>query len=177
MIYLVRHGQTDDNKNHIIQGNKPINATGRKQVKVTALELKDKIFDICFCSPLKRTRQTLKIIKKYHKDMPITFDDRLVERDYGNLVGVCYDDIENYTPTRWNANYTLDESVESPEQLYDRVAGFYDEILPKYKGKNILIIAHSGIARMTYFYFTGKPEDRDYTNFGIKNSHILQIEN
>jgi len=177
MIYLVRHGQTNDNKNHIIQGNKSLNRTGRKQVKKTALDLRDKVFDVCFCSPLKRTKQTLKILKKYHKNMPVIFDDRLIERDYGNLVGVCYDTIKNYTETRWNANFIIDDSVESPEKVYDRVASFYNEILPQYKGKNILIVAHSGIARMTYFYFKGKPKDRNYTDFEIKNSHILQIEN
>ena len=81
MIYLVRHGQTDDNKNHIIQGNKPLNETGKQQVEETAETLKDVDFDICFCSPLVRTIQTLDVIKKYHENLPIVYDDRLKERD------------------------------------------------------------------------------------------------
>ena len=93
------------------------------------------------------------------------------------MVGVCYDTIPNYTPTRWNANYNLHETVENPIRVYERVSKFYDDILPKYKDKNILVIAHSGIARMTYFYFKGKPKDNDFTDFEIKNAHILQIEN
>ena len=177
MLYLVRHGQTNDNKNHIIQGNKSLNSTGRKQVKQTAVELKNELFDMCFCSPLRRTKQTLKILKKYHKNLPVVFDDRLIERDYGKCVGMCYDSIPNYTKIRWNNNFTIDESVETPDEVYNRVADFYEEILPNYKGKNILIVAHSGILRMTHFYFNGKPKDGNFTDFEIKNSHVLQIEN
>ena len=177
MIYIVRHGQTNDNKNHIIQGNKPMNGIGKEQVRKTAKTLKRIKFHVCFCSPLKRTRQTLKIFKIYKKNMPVFFDERLKERYYGNLVGKCYDNIQNYTQTRWNANHVLDESVENPEQLYDRVKNFYADKLSNYKGKNVLIITHSGIARMSYYYFTEKPKDRNYTNFEIKNAHILQIEN
>ena len=177
MIYLVRHGETNDNKNHIIQGNKSINSTGRKQVKNTALKLKDISFDICFCSPLKRAKQSLKIIKKYHKNLKVIFDDRLKERSYGELVGICFDTINKYTPTRWNSNFSLHDSVETPEQVYERVANFYEEILPKYEGKNILIVAHGGIARMTHFYFNGKPQNNDYTDFKIANAEIMEIKN
>lgn len=177
MIYLVRHGQTDDNKNHIIQGNNPLNENGRKQVEETALILKDIQFDVCFCSPMKRTVETMESIVKYHTETPIIMDERLKERNYGDLVGICYDTISQYSAIRWNQKYIIHETVETPNQLFERVSGFYDEILPQYKGKNILIIAHSGIARMTYFYFNGKPKDEDYTGFEIKNAHILQIEN
>ena len=176
MIYLVRHGQTNDNKYHIIQGNKSLNKIGRKQVKQTAFDLRDETFDICFCSPLKRTKQTLKIIKKYHKNMPVIFDNRLKERYYGNLVGVCYDAIKDYRTIRWKSNVVLDPSVENADDMYERIAGFYSDILPKFKNKNILIVAHSGVARMTYFYFNGKPRDGDYTKFEIENSQILKIE-
>ena len=177
MIYLVRHGQTNDNKNHIIQGNKPINKTGKKQVKETAEVLKEVKFDVCFCSPLKRTRQTAKALTKYHKNLITIYDDRLIERQYGKLVGLCYDTIPNYSTIRWNANEKFEKTAEQVLDFYDRVASFYDEILPNYKNKNILIVAHSGVARMTYFYFNGKPKNNDYSDFKIKNAHIMQSEN
>ena len=64
MIYFVRHGQTFDNLNNIIQGNGDLTPLGIEQAKETAVKLKDVKFDICFCSPLKRTKQTLKEILK-----------------------------------------------------------------------------------------------------------------
>ena len=177
MIYLVRHGETNDNKNHIIQGNKSLNKTGKQQVKDTAITLKDVDFDVCFCSPLKRTRQTAKALLKYHKNITTYFDNRLIERRYGKLVGICYDTIPNYLKIRWNANERFDASAEQVLEFYDRIAGFYDDILSKHHGKNILIVAHSGVARMTYFYFNGKPKQNNYSYFKIKNAHIMQIEN
>ena len=92
-------------------------------------------------------------------------------------MGVCYDTIENYMAIRWNQKIVLHSSVESPDELFMRVSGFYDDILPNLEGKNILIVAHSGIARMSYFYKQGRPTGGDYTNFEIKNSHVLKIDN
>lgn len=176
MILVARHGQTNDNKNHIVQGNKPLNKLGKEQAKNLAKELKNTHFDICFCSPLRRTRQTLKYIKKYHKTMEIIYDDRLVERRYGHLVGVCYDTIAGYKEMRWNANYIMPENIEQVEDFYNRIADFYDEIISKYQNKNVLVVAHSGVARMTYFYFNGKPQNKDYTNYCIRNCETLKIE-
>ncbi len=175
MIYFVRHGQTDDN----INGNRltgwgstPLNKTGFAQARETALELKDVRFDICFCSPLIRTKQTLNEILKYHKDLQVIFDDRLKERDYGEIMGKPADICKF---RRWNANDEIPFKMESIPQMFDRVASFYEELKKNYQGKNILIVSHSGTARMTYFYFNGKPSDGDYSNFKIENAKVMEI--
>ena len=68
MIYFVRHGETDFNLFNISQGqlDTSLNETGIKQAKTIAKKLKDKNFDVIFCSSLKRARQTLYEIKQYH---------------------------------------------------------------------------------------------------------------
>ena len=84
MIYFVRHGQTDDNANgNLLTGwsATPLNERGFAQARETAAALKDIKFDVCFCSPLLRTRQTLEEILKFHEGLSIIFDDRLKERD------------------------------------------------------------------------------------------------
>ena len=69
MIYFVRHGQTDYNSNKLYAGQKdvPLNKEGVKQAKQTAEQLKDLKFDICFCSPLLRAKQTLNEILNLNK--------------------------------------------------------------------------------------------------------------
>ena len=42
---------------------------------------------------------------------------------------------------------------ESKSHFYKRVENFYDEILEKFKNKNILIVGHCGTLRMSSFYF------------------------
>lgn len=176
MIYFVRHGQTDDNANGNILtgwGSTPLNEKGFEQAKETALELKDVKFDICFCSPLIRTRQTLKEILKYHKDLQVIFDDRLKERDYGEIMGKPADVCKF---RRWNANDEIPFKMESIPDMFDRVSSFYDELKTKYIGKTILIVSHSGVGRITHFCFNGKPQDGDYSNFKIDNAKVMKIE-
>ena len=175
MIYFVRHGQTDDNVNGILTGwlSTPLNDKGLSQAIDTAEQLKNVHFDICFCSPLKRTKQTLFEILKYHEDMPIIFDARLKERDYGSLTGK---NTKLWQGERWHENNPLPEETESISDMYSRVESLYNDIFKKYKDKNVLIVSHSGVGRMSYFYFNGKPTDGDYSNFEIGNAKIMELD-
>lgn len=176
MIYFVRHGQTEDNANgNLLTGwsATPLNAKGFAQAREVSEDLKDVRFDICFCSPLLRTKQTLYEILKYHKNLNVVYDDRLKERDYGEITGqpasVC-------KFRRWNANDEIPYKMETIPEMFDRIASFYNDLKRNYKGKNILIVAHSGVGRMTHFYFNGKPKDNDYSNFELGNAKVMKIE-
>lgn len=176
MIYFVRHGQTDDNANGSLLSGwsaTPLNEKGFAQAREVAKNLKDIKFDVCFCSPLVRTKQTLDEIIKYHKNLNVIYDDRLKERDYGEITGqpasIC-------KFRRWNANDEIPYKMETIPEMFDRIASFYDDLKRNYEGKNILIVAHSGVGRMTYFYFNGKPQDNDYSNFEINNAKVMEIE-
>ncbi len=118
MIYFVRHGQTDDNANgNLLTGwsATPLNERGFSQARETAAALKDIKFDVCFCSPLLRTRQTLEEILKFHEGLSVFFDDRLKERDYGEITGkpanIC-------KFKRWNANDEIPFEMESIPKMY-----------------------------------------------------------
>lgn len=175
MIYFVRHGQTYDNFNNIIQGDGSLSEIGFEQVKETAKVLKDIDFDICFCSPLLRTRQTLNEIKVYHNNLKVIFDDRLKERFYGDAVGKHFSEVP-ILRNRWDANVKMSHNIESIDDLYNRVASFYDDIKQKYSNKIILIVAHSGIARMSSAYFYGKPKNNDYSSLKINNAEIIKLD-
>ncbi len=177
MLYFVRHGQTDDNKNgNLLTGwvDTPLNQTGIKQAKEAALKLKDTHIDICYCSPLSRARMTMEEIKKYHPNLNVIFDERLKERYYGELTGTP---AENLPFARWDGKAKIPESMESIEHLYNRVKKFYDEILAKEKGKDVLVVAHSGVGRATYYYYNGLPEDMNFTPADIKNAEVYTYKN
>ena len=150
-----------------------LNEIGFAQAREVAKNLKDIKFDVYFCSPLVRTKQTLDEIIKYHKNLNVIYDDRLKERDYGEITGqpasIC-------KFRRWNANDEIPYKMETIPEMFDRIASFYDDLKRNYEGKNILIVAHSGVGRMTYFYFNGKPQDNDYSNFEINNAKVMEIE-
>ena len=155
MIYIVRHGETNWNKENRCQGhsNIPLNEVGIKQ----AYELKEKLknieFDLVFCSPLDRTINTAKIIT----DHELILDDRLIERNNGIFEGRLNNEISKI---KSNENYKdEDYGVETPAELQIRANQFLEEKLSKYKAKNILIVTHGGITINLRTYLEGPVDD------------------
>ena len=64
MLYIVRHGETDWNREHKVQGRTdiPLNDYGRRLARETAEGMKDIPIDLCFTSPLLRAKETAQII-------------------------------------------------------------------------------------------------------------------
>jgi len=93
-LYVIRHGQTEKNRNHIIADiEEDINETGIKQAIITGKELKKKDIDLIICSPSKRTKHTLKLLN-LDSDIEVKYDDRLIERDMGIYENSKFDDLD-----------------------------------------------------------------------------------
>ena len=88
MLYIIRHGKTDWNNRHKLQGRTdiPLNEEGRRMAETARDEYRDVHFDICFCSPLIRARETAEILLK-GRNIPILTDERLVEMSFGSYEG------------------------------------------------------------------------------------------
>lgn len=176
MIYFVRHGQTDYNLNKVYAGQQdvPLNQTGIEQAQQTAVELKDMKFDVCFCSPLTRAKQTCEEILKYHKGLMPIYDERIKERYYGKLENQPLD-IAAFN--RWKVGaddeITKEMNIETIMDVYKRVSSFFDEMNAKYKDKNILVVAHSGIGRVGTAYFNGPPPENDFSYYKIANAGVV----
>lgn len=151
-IYLIRHGETDQNKCKCLQGRSDIelNEYGRELARKTAEGLKDIPFDIIFTSPLKRARETAEIIRG-KREIPIVLEERIQEISFGEYEGLCYGK-ENYSiPDKDFMNffnkpqdYKTPPGGESLEEVITRTGEFLQEILQKevYKDKNILLSTH-----------------------------------
>ena len=150
---FIRHGQTYWNKNGIMHGQYdiPLNFTGIKQAKKVSEELKLEHFDLCFCSPLQRAKSTAFSILLNHKNTKIIYDDRLKELSKGLLEGKHL----NSEKLLKNEDYGFIKkfNIESKKEFFARVKSFVDDVENKYKGKKILIVAHSGTIKMLFFSF------------------------
>ena len=173
MIYIVRHGQTDWNKLGKNQGQTdiPLNETGINQAYELKEVLKDYNFDLVFSSPLKRALETAIIVAG---DKTIT-DDRLKERGNGILEGKTSDEIQDILEKENIDINDFEEDrlgIESVKHLQERINSFLDEILEKYKGKNILIVTHAGtIINIRYFF------ENVYDTTILKNCEVLKYDN
>jgi len=105
ILYLFRHGETEDNKNKIFSGrrNSPLTTKGVEQSKELAEKLKDKKIDVAIFSDIAegksdRAERTLEEVLKHHpetKKEPAKF---LVERDYGELTGTSKAELNQKNP-------------------------------------------------------------------------------
>jgi broad specificity phosphatase PhoE len=173
MIYIVRHGQTDWNLEGRYQGRKDIelNNTGIEQARKICYDLKDIRFDVVFSSPLKRAYKTAEIIC----DNDIIMDSRIIERCNGKLEGKLKSDCKEVVNLNDPKENKYD--IESLMDFRKRIKNFLDEVILKYKNKNVLIVTHAGVSIYLKCYFDGEPDDKDYSKLKLKNCEVLKYNN
>lgn len=142
-ICLIRHGQTNWNKNFLIQGreNIPLNETGINQAKITGNILKDidPNWDIIISSPLIRAVHTAEIIKDIlNLNTTIIINNQVIERQFGKAEGLTISD-EVYA----RINSDDFEGLETCKDLQNRSMNAILDIVKNYQNKKILIVTHS----------------------------------
>jgi broad specificity phosphatase PhoE len=135
-IYLIRHGQTMENRERIFQGRNQGTLTdeGIQANEKLALELREIAFDAIFTSTLRRAKDTARQVAQYHPQVPFVEDARLMERDMGVLQGKSI-------PAGYKYCQYIEEG-ETLEAMKVRLQQFLDEILPQWHGKTIALVSH-----------------------------------
>ena len=170
-IYLVRHGQTDDNFKSIVQGriDNPLNKTGKSQALQTGNKLKDLNikFDYIYSSPLIRAKESASIINEVLNVGDIIVDDDLTEREFGNLEGL------DVSYMRWLVTRPDFKKVgyETDEEIISRVTKAINRISKK--GENILIVCHSHTIKSLLVYIDKKTYSFDYP---LLNAQVVKIK-
>lgn len=173
-IYSTRHGQTNYNKDELILGitDIPLNETGIEQAEKLADEIKN-IDDIDFiiASPMIRTQLTARTVAE-KCGLEIITDNRLREWDYGTYEGKSRF-TEGFADDKKEFAVRMGGTGESLFQLCHRVYSFLDEIIEKYRDKNILIVSHGGICRVIETYFNDMTTEQ-YSNWFMGNCQLIE---
>jgi 2,3-bisphosphoglycerate-dependent phosphoglycerate mutase len=160
LLVLVRHGESEWNKLNLFTGWKDPDLTekGIEEAKRAGKLLKaaGHRFDIAYTSDLLRAQHTLRLMlaELGQSDLQTIRDQRLNERDYGDLSGLNKDDARK----RWGEDQvhiwrrSYDVPPPGGESLKDtavRVLPYYEaEIWPKLKsGKTVIVAAHGNSLR------------------------------
>jgi 2,3-bisphosphoglycerate-dependent phosphoglycerate mutase len=183
-LVLVRHGQSEWNKQNLFTGWKDPGLTelGIEEAKQGAEALKDYgiTFDIAFTSVLIRAEQTCLIILDGigQTDLETIHDQALNERNYGDLAGLNKDDARAKWGEEqvhiWRRSYDVPPPGDDGESLKDtgaRVWPYYmTEILPRVlRGEKVLVAAHGNSLRAlvmildrltSRFHHQAQPRDR-----------------
>lgn len=180
-FYVVRHGQTDWNAKGRIQGKTDIelNEIGIEQARQLKALIKDYNIDLIISSPLKRARKKAEIINETVK-CNIIFEDSLKERGYGIFEGMIRKEInDELINSDILNNYYINKEykeIETIQSLCSRVWKLLDNLKPKYKDNNILLVTHGGTIRAINGYFNGINEKGIIDNPGLKNCEIKFYE-
>jgi uncharacterized phosphatase len=149
LLYLVRHGETDWNLQHRIQGitDIPLNETGRAQAAATGELLARRRWDAVISSPLSRAHATASImaraLSKVQPDLPApTTNDALVERNYGVAEGMTDQQIESRFPGEASV-----DGQEARSSVVARVIPALMEIAETYAGQAVIVVSHGGVIR------------------------------
>jgi probable phosphoglycerate mutase len=180
-LCIVRHGETEWNAQGRVQGQLdiPLSPIGLAQARAVAGVLGKETFSAIYSSDLVRVRQTAEpTASLLHKQ--IICDERLRERHYGVFQGMTYADAKERIPegyARFRAkdpDYAFDDG-ESLTRFNERALAFFDDLLKKHQGENLLVFTHGGVLEMLYRHATGRglstPRD-----FEIPNAALNRLE-
>jgi len=164
ILYVFRHGQTEDNSNFIFSGWRDSDLTekGKQQALELAPKLKDKKISMLFCSDQIRSIKTMQLAmsqNQYSTKVEIIKDPRIKERSYGSLQGKSKLIMQLENPElllEYRRSYTkIPPEGESLEMVVDRVYQFIEDLIPKMKQFriNVAVSCHGNSIRGFRKYF------------------------
>ncbi len=178
----MRHGKTEWNSLHKLQGRTdiPLNDEGRAMARRAAVEYSSVNIDICYCSPLIRAAETARIFLA-GRDVPIIYDDRLVEMCFGEYEGVansfeipgCPINVLFKEPEKYTGSVG---GAESFDELFARTGQFLTEVIkPQIReGKDILIVGHGAMNASIICQIKALPI-KDFWSAGLDQCKLLEL--
>lgn len=158
IVAFIRHGQTDWNRDGLLQGSSdiPLNDTGRAQARDAFMTLRSRPWDAVVSSPLRRARETARIIAE-GLEIPLgPAYPGLVERDYGSLEGTsAAAAIERWPDREYPGAESLDEVAARGEAALAEIVG--DAALTDAADGAVLVVCHGTIIRYTVARLAGRP--------------------
>ncbi len=142
MVYLLRHGETEENVRHILQGHMQgtLNALGKSQARDAARTVGILDIDTVLCSDLKRCTDTYEILRRELPGLPeMTTTTLLRERGWGSATGMVADGV---------TRIVIPDDAESVSAMKARARIFIDFVKNTYPGRNVLAISHGLFCRV-----------------------------
>ena len=152
-LLLVRHGETDWNRQGRFQGqiDIPLNSNGQAQAEAAGRALAAVRINRAYTSSMARPRQTAEAILKPHPGVPLTSTRGLVEIGHGLWEGRLESEIAEGWPQLLADWKRAPETVEMPEgetiqQVWDRSLCCWNTIAASLDSdETALVVAHDAV--------------------------------
>jgi len=184
-IFIARHGQNEDNANHILNGHRdlPLTDLGRQQAHELGVGMREVglAFEKVFTSPLSRAYETAEIVSGllYVNEVPTVLDE-LIERDFGVMTGQPHDQIiplcsPDIIQTATITYFLNPEGAETFPDLIERGHKVLEKVRAQVKEGRVLLVCHGDIGKMIYVAATGKPWKDVLKNFHFGNGELIEV--
>jgi probable phosphoglycerate mutase len=165
MIYLVRHGETEFNRERRLQGHvdSPLTELGRRQAAAVGRRLKALIDGQpgwrILASPLGRTRATAEIVAAAAGIARIEIEPRLIEVSWGAWDGRLRSELAAACPKFAQSNWAFDAPTgESYAAMRGRLAAWLAELQSEGE-RRIVAVSHGVTGRVLRGLYAGQPAE------------------
>jgi broad specificity phosphatase PhoE len=164
-IYLIRHGQTEWNKEKIFRGRKdiPLNGRGREEAQALADHLAEFDFAACYASPLGRAFETAEIVARPHR-LPVQVDEGIIDINYGVWEGISDDEVQKRFRSLYEKWHSEPHRVRFPggESLImvrRRTLSALEGIRSKHPDEHVLVVSHRAVNKVVLCAMLGLGND------------------
>ncbi len=166
-LLLVRHGETDWNRDGRVQGHSdvPLNETGRDQARSLAVALATERVDAVYSSDLRRALDTAaEVANGFGLDVRARHELR--EKHFGTWEGLTREEIVTRFPGGLSGPWG---DGESRDAMTARVFAALREIAASHDGETVVVVSHGGPLRAVQRHL-GTVNDEP-----IANCHVLRV--
>lgn len=151
-FYIIRHGETDYNKNGRYQGQMdiPLNDDGRRQSEMAAARMAGINLDVIYASDLCRAQETARIIARGRM---VALEPRLREIHVGRVMGMNNEEIKREFPDFWAANLADPDNTRFPGgenavEVQVRTMAALTDMQARYPQGNVAVVTHGGVIKV-----------------------------
>ncbi|HSA59549.1 MAG TPA: histidine phosphatase family protein [bacterium] len=174
-ILLIRHGQTDWNRDRRIMGRKPVplNKAGRAEARALAKALKGVKIDALYTSPVLRAVETAEHLRDGRKTA-IRHAQEMAEIDYGRWIGKTFEEV--IPEKAFRVYHKTPRKAQAPggermRDVYRRTIRFIETIRRRHKAGRIAVVSHADVIKTVLVHYLGMDYDH-LLKFRIDNASI-----
>ena len=181
-IYIIRHGETDNNKLHRFIGSTdhPLNDRGQAQAASLKAPFSKIHVDRIYASPLKRTMMTAEGVRA-DRDIPVIKVPGIREIECGQWEGLNRQEIEE----RWPGQIDLwqfhpaklhMEGGETLAQVQRRAVEAFLDIVEKERGNSVAVVSHMLTIQLIMCGLLGIDIDEVWRMVQLENTSITSMD-
>lgn len=181
-LYLARHGETEWNVVHRMQGfqDSALTALGLQQAEWLRKAMHTVPLDAIYASPSPRALRTAEIVRG-ERSIQLKTTEALMEMCFGVWEGCYYSEVESRYPEQWHnfwkepGKYKV-EGSETYAEVRTRALHKLQEIMETHEGQSVLIVTHTVIIKHLMAFFEERAMEQLWDLPYIHPTSLCQID-